>query len=118
MAQPPGIETLAWPKRATKGAITQKLARMVETSRAHGGSTAPQILRAMENAREPLLARIELFDLFAGKGAENLGAGRKSLAYSLTYSDKNRTLTSDEVSAAHDRIRERLKRDLGVELRE
>ena len=85
---------------------------------APGRMSHEEILRAMENAREPLLARIELFDLFAGKGAENLGAGRKSLAYSLTYSDKNRTLTSDEVSAAHDRIRERLKRDLGVELRE
>ena len=77
-----------------------------------------EILRAIENAREPLLARVELFDLFAGKSAENIGAGRKSLAYSLTYLDKNRTLTSDEVSAAHDRIRERLKSELGVELRE
>jgi phenylalanyl-tRNA synthetase beta chain len=77
-----------------------------------------EILRGIESAREPLLARIELFDLFAGKGAENIGAGRKSVAYSLTYFDKNRTLTSDEVSAAHDRIRERLKKELGVELRE
>ena len=77
-----------------------------------------EILRAIESAREPLLATIELFDLFDGKGAENIGAGRKSLAYSLTYLDKNRTLTSDEVSAAHDRIRERLKSELGVELRE
>ena len=66
----------------------------------------------------PLLATIELFDLFDGKSAENIGAGRKSLAYSLTYLDKNRTLTSDEVSAAHDRIRERLQSELGVELRE
>jgi hypothetical protein len=32
MAQPPGIETLASPSRATSGAITQKLARIVETS--------------------------------------------------------------------------------------
>jgi hypothetical protein len=32
MAQPPGIETRASPRRATRGAMTQKLARMVETS--------------------------------------------------------------------------------------
>ncbi len=32
MAQPPGIETRASPSRATSGAITQKLARMRETS--------------------------------------------------------------------------------------
>ena len=52
------------------------------------------------------------------KAQKMLGAGRKSLAYSLTYRDKNRTLTHDEVNAAHDRIRERLKSELGVELRE
>ena len=77
-----------------------------------------KIRGVIENAREPLLAAIELFDLFTGSSSENIGAGRKSLAYSLTYRDKNRTLTSDEVSAAHDRIRERLKSELDVELRE
>jgi phenylalanyl-tRNA synthetase beta chain len=77
-----------------------------------------KIVGVIENAREPLLAAVELFDLFAGSNSENIGAGRKSLAYSLTYLDKNRTLTSDEVSAAHDRIRERLQSELGVELRE
>ncbi|MEO8043297.1 MAG: phenylalanine--tRNA ligase subunit beta, partial [Spartobacteria bacterium] len=77
-----------------------------------------EILSAIKGAGEPLLATVELFDLFSGKGAENIGAGRKSLAYSLTYFDKNRTLTSDEVSAAHYRIRERLRNQLSVELRE
>jgi phenylalanyl-tRNA synthetase beta chain len=77
-----------------------------------------EILATIQSMREPLLATIELFDLFSGKKAEHIGAGRKSLAYSLTYLDKNRTLTSDEVSEAHDRIRARLKGELGVELRE
>ncbi len=77
-----------------------------------------EILAAMTQPNEPLLQAVALFDLFSGKDSEQIGAGRKSLAYSLTYSDKNRTLTSDEVSAAHDRIRERLKGVLGVELRE
>ena len=77
-----------------------------------------EILATINRAKEPLLDAVELFDLFGGKDAGNIGAGRKSLAYSLTYLDKNRTLTSDEVSVAHDRIRERLKSELGVELRE
>jgi phenylalanyl-tRNA synthetase beta chain len=77
-----------------------------------------EILATIKGAEEPLLDAVELFDLFDGKDAGNISAGRKSLAYSLTYLDKNRTLTSDEVSAAHDRIRERLKSELGVELRE
>ena len=72
----------------------------------------------IESAKEPLLECVELFDLFSGKQAENFGAARKSLAYSLTYRDKNRTLTNDEVTVVHDGIRERLQRELGAELRE
>jgi len=50
-------------------------------------------------------------------GAE-IGNGKKSLAYRLTYRDRSRTLTSEEVNAAHAKIRERLRSDLGAELRE
>ena len=73
-----------------------------------------KILRAIEEPREPLLESVELFDLFT----EQIGAGRKSLAYRLTYRDRSRTLTNDEVTAAHAKIRERLRRDVGAELRE
>jgi phenylalanyl-tRNA synthetase beta chain len=67
---------------------------------------------------EPLLESVRLFDVFAGKDSERLGPERKSLAYTLTYRDKSRTLTSDEVNAAHGQIRERLRTKLGAELRE
>ena len=77
-----------------------------------------EILSTIRGAQEPLLGEVALFDLFSGADAEALGGGRKSLAYSLTYQNRNRTLTHDEVNAAHDRIRERLKSELGVELRE
>jgi phenylalanyl-tRNA synthetase beta chain len=77
-----------------------------------------EIERVIRSANEPLLAGAELFDLFSGKGAESLGAGKKSMAYTLTYRDKNRTLTNDEVTVVHTRIRERLRRELGAELRE
>jgi phenylalanyl-tRNA synthetase beta chain len=72
------------------------------------------ILRAIEQPREALLQSIELFDLFT----EKVGEARKSLAYRLTYRDQSRTLTNEEVNAAHAKIRERLRRDLGAELRE
>jgi phenylalanyl-tRNA synthetase beta chain len=65
-----------------------------------------------------LLASIELFDVFSGGQAQNFGAGKKSLAYALTYRDKTRTLTNDEITVVHAKIRERLQRELGVELRE
>ncbi len=74
-----------------------------------------EIERVIQEARESLLEKVELFDLFEGG---DFGPGRKSLAYSLTYRDKTRTLTNEEVTAAHARIRERLRHELGAELRE
>ena len=77
-----------------------------------------EIRRAIEEPAEPLLENVQLFDLFTAKeGADSITSG-KSLAYRLTYRAKNRTLTNEEVTAAHAKIRERLKRDLGVTLRE
>ena len=73
-----------------------------------------KILRAIESPKEPLLESVELFDLFT----EKVGAEKKSLAYRLTYRDRSRTLTNEEVNAAHAKIRERLRSDLGAELRE
>jgi phenylalanyl-tRNA synthetase beta chain len=94
-------------------AVTRDIAMLVPEAVSH-----EQIVSSIESANQPLLANVELFDLFSGKGAESLGSGRKSMAYTLTYRDKNRTLTNDEVTAVHTRIRERLKRELGAELRE
>ena len=73
-----------------------------------------KILHAIENPKEPMLESVELFDLFT----EKVGEARKSLAYRLTYRDRSRTLTSEEVNAVHAKIRERLRSDLGAELRE
>jgi phenylalanyl-tRNA synthetase beta chain len=73
-----------------------------------------KILRAIEQPREALLQSVELFDLFT----EKVGDARKSLAYRLTYRGQSRTLTNEEVNAVHAKIRERLRRDLGAELRE
>ncbi len=77
--------------------------------------THEKILEAIFHPTEPLLERVEFFDLFAGT---EIGEGKKSLAYRLTYRDWSRTLTSEEVNAAHAKIRERLRSDLGAELRE
>jgi len=89
--------------------ITRDIAMMVPDEISH-----EKILRTIEQPREPLLESVDLFDLFA----EQVGAARKSLAYRLTYRDRSRTLTSEEVNEVHARIRERLKRELGVTLRE
>jgi len=93
--------------------ITRDIAMIVPEEISHA-----KILRAIQEPKEPLLESVALFDLFTGEGAASLGAERKSLAYRLTYRDRSRTLTSEEVSVVHAKIRERLQRDLGAELRE
>jgi phenylalanyl-tRNA synthetase beta chain len=89
--------------------VTRDIAMIVPEETPH-----EKILRAIEEPKEPLLKSVELFDLFT----EKVGAARKSLAYRLTYRDQSRTLTNEEVNAAHAKIRERLRSDLGAELRE
>jgi phenylalanyl-tRNA synthetase beta chain len=89
--------------------ITRDIAMMVPDEISH-----EKILGTIEEPREPLLESVDLFDLFT----EQVGAARKSLAYRLTYRDRSRTLTSEEVNEVHARIREKLKRELGVTLRE
>ncbi|PKM88360.1 phenylalanine--tRNA ligase subunit beta [Candidatus Falkowbacteria bacterium HGW-Falkowbacteria-2] len=42
----------------------------------------------------PLIVKAELFDVYQGSG---LGEGMKSLAFHLTYQDRERTLTADEI---------------------
>ncbi|PYK79901.1 MAG: phenylalanine--tRNA ligase subunit beta [Verrucomicrobia bacterium] len=94
-------------------AVTRDVAMFVGLEVTHA-----DIVEVIAAANEPLLEKVELFDLFMENDAKELSQARKSLAYSLTYRDKNRTLTNEEVSAAHARIRERLRNDVGAELRE
>jgi phenylalanyl-tRNA synthetase beta chain len=93
--------------------ITRDIAMIVPEKLAHA-----EILRTIEKPKEPLLESVQLFDLFEAKKGTDRGPSEKSLAYRLTYRDKNRTLTNEEVTVAHARIRERLQRELGVTLRE
>jgi phenylalanyl-tRNA synthetase beta chain len=93
-------------------AITRDIAMIVPENLSH-----EKVLATIVGGNEPLLASVELFDVFNG-GEDNFGAGKKSLAYALTYRDKTRTLTNDEITVVHAKIRERLQSELGVELRE
>ena len=78
---------------------------------------ASRIDAALGNVREPLLVGWELFDVFADPTGLKLPADRKSLAWSLTYRDPARTLRSEEVDAAHAKVREVLAKMNGVKLR-
>jgi phenylalanyl-tRNA synthetase beta chain len=93
--------------------ITRDIAMIVPEKLTHA-----EILRGIEEPVEPLLESVQLFDRFTTKEAADPTVSGKSLAYRLTYRAKNRTLTNEEVTEAHAKIRERLKRELGVTPRE
>jgi phenylalanyl-tRNA synthetase beta chain len=77
-----------------------------------------RVLGTLRSAAEPLLADIQLFDLFVDPSGEKIPKDRKSLACSLTYRATDRTLTQDEVNTAHQRLKLLLVERLRVTLRE
>jgi len=76
--------------------------------------TAEQLVTVIRQAGGKLISDVRLFDIYRG---EKLGAGKKSMAYSLTYQAPDRTLTDKDAAGIRQRIIRRLKEDLGAELR-
>ncbi|MBU9672951.1 phenylalanine--tRNA ligase subunit beta [Planococcus sp. CP5-4] len=74
---------------------------------------AQTIEGVIRNAGGKLLKDVRVFDLYEGDRMEE---GKKSLAFSLTYFDPEKTLTDDEVNAAHEKIIKALT-ESGAELR-
>ncbi len=62
----------------------------------------------------PLVRSVVLFDVYRGS---QIGPGKKSLAYRLTYQADDRTLTDSEVARVREKIVRRLERELGARLR-
>lgn len=62
---------------------------------------AEQVLRAAKSADKALITKVELFDVYAGKGIE---AGKKSLAIAVTLQPTTHTLTDAEIEAVAAKI--------------
>jgi phenylalanyl-tRNA synthetase beta chain len=60
------------------------------------------------------VTHVHLFDVYRG---EQIGAGKKSLAYSLTYQSPERTLTDKDAAKLRTKIVKRLEREIGAVLR-
>jgi phenylalanyl-tRNA synthetase beta chain len=75
---------------------------------------AGRVTELIQQAGGNTLAAVSLFDVYRG---EQIGPGKKSLAYSLTYQSAERTLTDAEVLKIRQRILRRLEQDLGARLR-
>jgi phenylalanyl-tRNA synthetase beta chain len=60
---------------------------------------AAEVADALHEGGGELLEDVRLFDVYAG---EQVGEGRRSLAYTLRFRAPDRTLTSEEANAARD----------------
>lgn len=74
---------------------------------------AAQVEALIRQTGGKMITSVRLFDVFRG---EQIGAGKKSLAYNLTY-QADKTLTDDEVAAVRNKIVRRLQHELGAALR-
>ncbi len=63
---------------------------------------------------EDILESYQLFDVYKGAQIEE---GHKSIAYSITYRSKDKTLTDEEVAKVHDKIVSELSEKLNANLR-
>lgn len=90
-------------------ALHQDIALVVDEE-----TPAEQVRLVVEEGAGELLESVELFDVFRG---EQLGEGKKSLAFQLLFRAGDRTLTDDEVNEHRLAAAELAKQRLGAEMR-
>ena len=73
-----------------------------------------EIEKIISKKAKKLLESIKLFDIYRN---EKLGENKKSVAYSLIFRDKNKTLDDSEINRIMEEIIKELEKNLGAELR-
>lgn len=102
-------EKLPAPVLSAYPALHQDIALVVDES-----VPAETVRRIVEEGAGELLESVELFDIFRG---EQLGEGRKSLAFSLLFRAGDRTLTDEEANEHRLAAAALAKERLGAEMR-
>ena len=73
-----------------------------------------KIEKIITKKAKKLLESMQLFDIYRN---EKLGENKKSVAYSLIFRDKNKTLSDEEINTIMTGIVQELEKQLGAELR-
>jgi phenylalanyl-tRNA synthetase beta chain len=76
---------------------------------------AGRVAEVIKLAAGQMLSSITLFDIYRG---DQIGKGKKSLAYSLAYQSADKTLTDHDVTQIRQRIIRHLDQELGAKLRQ
>ncbi|MBQ9968019.1 MAG: phenylalanine--tRNA ligase subunit beta [Oscillospiraceae bacterium] len=90
-------------------AVTRDLALVCDEA-----MTVAQLEDCITSAGGKLLRKVSLFDIYRGKG---VAEGKKSMAFSLELRADDRTLTDEDSVGVVTKILDKLKTDLGVEIR-
>ena len=102
-------EVLPAPTISSYPAVNQDVALVVDAS-----VPAADVESALRSGGGDLLESVRLFDVYTGA---QLGDGRKSLAYALTFRADDRTLTEDEASTWRTAAVEAAEKAVGASLR-
>ncbi len=79
------------------------------------GIPAVEVTALIEKEGGTLLRGVDLFDIYEGA---SIPAGKKSLAYHLTFMSTERTLTDKAVRKNRERIVKHLNQEIGARLRD
>lgn len=102
-------ETLLYEDVITFPSVLQDLAFAVDED-----VPAAALMAAMREAAGPELREVTVFDEYRG---EQIGAGRRSLAFRVAFGSPERTLTDDDAAAIRARIVDALRERFSAELR-
>ena len=72
------------------------------------------IEKTIKSAGGSLLTEIEVFDVYTGS---NVADDKKSIAYSLTFTDNKKTLTDEEINRLMDKVMENVCKKFDAEIR-
>ena len=77
--------------------------------------TNERLVQVITSAGGKLLEDVRLFDVY--RDVMRVGAGKKSMAYALTFRAPDRTLTGEEVDAATEKLKKKVAGATGAEVR-
>lgn len=80
----------------------------------NSATAAGEVVSVIRGAGVKLLKDVRIFDLYEG---DKMEVGKKSVAFSLTYYDAERTLTDEEVVNAHNKVLKAIATIDGAEVR-
>ncbi len=74
-----------------------------------------EVAKVIKKACGSNLINVEVFDVYEGKGIES---SKKSIAYSLTFSSQDKTLTDDEINPLLDKAVSAVQKEFNASLRD